>query len=112
MTKPKAEKGREIKMKIIKITESLIKFDNGTEITFSHDQDCCEQVYADFNSLKDQDIKKKTFKEIKIRGVRGSGFRLNEYFIPCYNEQNGYYSSKYSDLPRPKLLKVEDFVRG
>lgn len=79
-------------MKILKITSEQIEFDDGTTITHHHEQDCCESVYADFESLKDQDIKEKDFKEIKIEGVKGSGFRLNGYFIPCYNEQNGYYS--------------------
>ena len=38
-------------MKILKITESSIEFDNGKEITFDHDQDCCEFNYADFEQL-------------------------------------------------------------
>ena len=79
-------------MKIIKITDEAITFNDGTEITHNHDQDCCENVYADFRSLKDQDIKQKEIKRISIVGVKDAGFRLNGYFIPCYNSQNGYYS--------------------
>lgn len=82
-----------ISIKVIKITEEYIEFDDGTKITDNHEQDCCENVYANFKALKDQGIKEKEFKKIKIDGVKNSGFKLNGYFIPCYNEQNGYYAS-------------------
>lgn len=44
------------------------------------------------------------FKEINIEKVPGSGFRLNGYFVACYNIQNGHYRS---DL---KLLITENNV--
>ncbi len=92
---------------------SLVVSDNGLkivtdegdiELSDHHYQDCCESVYADWsvaenyvNQLKDK------FGEIEIRGVAEDGFiiafggyyatSLSKIFIPCYNSQNGYYSS-------------------
>lgn len=57
-----------------------------------HDQDWCEHVYADWSSLEDTDFYDRKFSEIVIEGVENAGFRINGYFIACYNEQNGYYS--------------------
>lgn len=101
-------------MKIIKI-ENRITFDDGTTITDYHSQDCCESVYADWKQLEDTDIKEKEFRKIKIEGVKGSGFRLNGYFVPCYNSQNGYYGSDLTlEIKHPDKKKEEidisDFV--
>lgn len=38
-------------MRILKITGYAIEFDNGKDISFEHDQDCCENNYADFEQL-------------------------------------------------------------
>ena len=35
-------------MRILNVTDCSIKFDNGKEINFDHDQDCCDFNYADF----------------------------------------------------------------
>ena len=43
-------------MKVVKIDEEKIVFDNDTYITFSHNQDCCEYNYADFIQLRDTGI--------------------------------------------------------
>lgn len=81
-------------MKIKEILEYQLLFDNGTMIEAYHDQDCCEHVYADFAALKDTPAMSFDFQELKIEGVPDKGFRLNEFFVPCYNEQNGYYSDE------------------
>lgn len=85
-------------MKIVKIDSDGLLFDNGVVISDFHDQDCCEHVYADWKALKDQPVMDEEFNDIVIEKVAGSGFRLiaankNAYFVPCYNCQNGYYSS-------------------
>lgn len=98
-------------MKIKEIKEDKIIFDNGYELEHYHEQDCCEHVYADFEILKDYNVSTKTGKTIDIKeidfreslvelieGVKGQGFNMlskieEKFFVPCYNEQNGYYSS-------------------
>lgn len=63
-----------------------------------HQQECCENVYADFESadwwLFDED-KYENVKELSksIEIVEGSGFRIGGVFVPCYDSQNGYYSN-------------------
>jgi len=74
-----------------------ILFDNGYLLISHHDQDCCESVYADWGHLANEvGIMEDDFSELKIeykkngiviRGRRG-------YFLPCYNEQNGYYNDR------------------
>lgn len=98
-------------MKIKEIKEDRIIFDNKYELECYHEQDCCEHVYADFGVLKDYNVSTKTGKTINIKeidfkenllelieGMKGQGFNIlskigEKFFIPCYNEQNGYYSS-------------------
>ncbi len=102
-------------MKVKKITEAGIVFDNGIRINDHHDQDCCEHVYADWKQI-DDDFKDKELDEIKIEGVKNSGFRLNGYFVPCYNEQNGYYGDDlrleitYPDNRAKKVIDITEFV--
>lgn len=105
-------------MKISKVTEKAIVFDNGNEITYDHNPDCCEWNYADFSILIPQTINYNyNFNENLIfKSVEGAGFKFGSeghwIFIPCYSEQNGYYSSDidiyYNDK---KVLSFEaEFV--
>ena len=106
-------------MKIANITDEIITFDNGAMLTFEHDQDCCERVYADFEYLqiipeiKDVEFSPpaETLTEL-IRVVDDLGFLLmgekcryadgsrRKYLVPCYNEQNGYYSDNLTLIYR------------
>lgn len=72
-----------------------IEFSDGSALIDEHEQDCCENVYADFSNL-DSDIKSYDFKgTIKIEKAK-NGFKFGDsrrwFFVPCYNVQNGYYS--------------------
>ena len=98
-------------MKIIQITDERILFDNGYILNYYHEQDCCEHVYADFKILNTYNLSTKTGKEINIKeidfeediqhlieGIKDAGFNMiskigEKFFVPCYNEQNGYYGS-------------------
>ena len=80
-------------MKVVKRDGDSIKYDNGTTITYYHEQDCCENVYADWSALDDTGFDDNIINEIEIEKVEGSGFIINGYFVPCYDEQNGFYSS-------------------
>lgn len=104
-------------MRIESITDDKIKFDNGSEITFDHSQNCCEYNYADFLYLVDESglfdyefDKNLDFEEV-LSG--DCGFRFGNkngrmFFVPCYSEQNGYYSFDLDIYYNDKLeLTVE-----
>lgn len=85
-------------MWILNITEYAIDFDNGKKITFDHDQDCYEINYADFEQL-DSLAREVDFSEPLVFESCEYGFRfgnqpINMFFVPCYSEQNGYYSNE------------------
>ena len=99
-------------MKIKNITHEYIEFTNDKKLTYHHDQDCCEYNYADFPILRTYNLSVKTGKTIDIfdvefpdtlaelfaGGVAEGGFNIRSnsgdlFFIPCYSEQNGYYST-------------------
>lgn len=99
-------------MKIKQIKGYEIIFDNGYILDSFHDRSCCEDVYADFEVLKTYNVSTKTGKNINIKDiefeenlekimerVEDAGFNLiskigEKFFIPCYNDNNGYYSDK------------------
>lgn len=56
-------------MKIEEIKEDKIMFDNGYELEYYHEQDCCEHVYADFEVLKHYNVSTKTGKTINIKEI-------------------------------------------
>lgn len=90
-------------MKIKEITSEHILFNNGTQIESYHDQDCCEHVYADFEQLLTTTIMDEEFTNEdlqQIRPIEDAGLKLKTYLIPCYNEQNGYYSSDLTLIVR------------
>lgn len=98
-------------MKINKIFNESLNFDNGLEIYSSHDQDCCEHHYAAFSALTAYNLNTVTGETVNILDVefdeniedhiqlvKDMGFNLiakdgSRYFVPCYAENNGYYNS-------------------
>ena len=83
-------------MKIKRVDDFEIVFDDGQEITFDHYQDCCEANYAAFDEIDDLAYEH-DFKYLKFEPVECAGFRFGDdelmVFVPCYSSQNGYYSS-------------------
>lgn len=85
-------------MKIKYINEDSIQFDNGTALTYDHDQDCCENNYADFKQIEKSALDIEFDERLLFEEVEGKGFRFGcvgtpMFFIPCYSCQNGYYST-------------------
>lgn len=85
-------------VKITSITDEAIEFSDGSRITFDHEQDCCEWNYADFEQLDDL-ARAYTFQlPLRFEAIKGSGFRFGDsrrmFFVPCYSEQNGYYTDE------------------
>ena len=85
-------------MKIKEITDMAIIFDNENTITFDHIPDCCEYNYADFEQI--DDIAQNTefdenlvFEEVKDTGFRFGNTNGRMFFVPCYSDQNGYYTN-------------------
>lgn len=119
-------------MKIVSITDEEIKFDNGYILQYYHEQDCCENVYADFSVLKNYNVSTVTGKNIDIKeidfeenldnlvqGIEGQGFNMiskieEKFFVPCYNEQNGYYSSNLKLILKKEqcqeTMNIMDFI--
>ena len=83
-------------MRISKVDEYSIRFDNGNFICFFHERDCCENNYADFSQLEDLAFETDFEENLVFERVNGSGFRFGSggkmFFVPCYSDQNGYYS--------------------
>ena len=109
-------------MKIKNVTDSAIIFDNGNMITYNHIQECCEDNYADFSILDENNINYSfDFNEdLSFKLIDGSGFmfgsadehnNMHWIFIPCYSCQNGYYTSEidiyYSSNKRVLNLSCE-----
>lgn len=105
-------------MRIRTVTDDAIYFDNDNYITFKHEQDCCETNYADFRSTVTPDnvYYYHDFDEnLFFTKVDGMGFVFGDkeakIFVPCYSEQNGYYSSDIDIFYYKKVLNLEaEFV--
>lgn len=105
--------------KIITTEENLIEFSDGTRITCDHEQDCCEQNYADCDQLDDLALGYNfNTSKLVFERVDGSGFRFGDrpermFFVPCYSVQNGYYSCDIDVYLNGKLqinLECEEVV--
>lgn len=96
-----------MKNRIIDNDEGVV-LSNGIRVWTYHDQDCCENVYADWEALDDTTFADETFTDVIIEKVPYSGFRINGYFVPCYNQQNGYYSDELTlFIKYPDGRKIE-----
>lgn len=97
-------------MKIKRITEDEIEFDDGSYVYSCYSQCCCENNYADFEYLltystfphspKAKSVFDLEFdSRLHLKEDEGCGFRFrdkvgNWLCVPCYSEQNGWYSSE------------------
>ena len=83
---------------ITNVNDNFIEFSDGSRITYDHDQDCCEDNYADFKQLEDYAHKHKFYLPLRFEAVENAGFRFGDcrmmFFIPCYSDQNGYYTDQ------------------
>ena len=104
-------------MKIKKVTEGYIEFDNAKRITFDHCQECCECNYADFSVLSPNTVNiHHDFEEpLTFKLIEGIGFSFGNpghmIFIPCYSDQNGYYTNEvdiYFDDERVLTVEAEN----
>lgn len=100
-------------MKIKSIDDGAITFDNGMDITFDHVPDCCEYNYAAFEEIDDLAKSFEFSENLIFESVDDCGFRFgnnphNMVFVPCYSNQNGYYSDDVDIYYNDKqVLNVE-----
>lgn len=86
-------------MRIVRVNDNnTLVFDTGDSIYSNHQQECCEYNYPDFTQLEDQAFQTDFSEDLTFEEVEGAGFRFGSvgtpmFFVPCYSEQNGYYSS-------------------
>jgi hypothetical protein len=127
-------------LKDVVITEDALQLtignweDKKIKISHYHEQDCCESVYVDWSYVKDtsfgrlQALIRKQLHRLTIKGVNETGvlFRLS-YFVdgvageqphvesfawlaPCYNDQNGYYSSELDLVVNGSVIPISSYV--
>lgn len=87
-------------MKVIVSEEGTLKFDNGLVLESSHEQNCCEINYLDFEQLPvGTELPTMTAKEFaKAIKIGDDGFSIKDIdgipkWVQARSEQNGYYSS-------------------
>ena len=125
-------KDKEIKLnsttQIVSFCKGAFTFSNGKILTLidEHEQDCCENVYADWSTLplQQDQFMNKDIDSIEIKGVEELGFLIifknkdnvvDKAMINCHNEQNGYYSNelkliiKYNG--KETTADISDFVK-
>lgn len=86
-----------------------ILFSDDTMLVTTHEQECCEHTYADFEQLEDE-AKSYSFDCISIERCEGGfrfGDRKRKFFVPCYSYQNGYYSNKIEVFILEKGVKYD-----
>lgn len=91
-------------LKVIKVDQYGIEFDNGVKLYSNHEQDCCEHHYLSFDNITlsdfeglEFDISDNTF----FNRIEGYGIELvpihgHSIKIAGYASNNGYYSSNLS----------------
>lgn len=119
-------------MKIVKIGkdclyDQYIEFDNGETLSYYHDQECCEQVFADFGNMQVMGVQPENFvyaheldffEDVldSIVPIEDLGFYLVSkqgicILVSCYNRQFGYYSDDLTLCYRGKALDISKCVQ-
>ena len=90
------------KVKVIKIDQESIEFDNGAILSSDHRQDCCENHYllfehitlSDFDGLEFDLTNDNFFKRIEGYGIELIPVHGHSVKVPGYGHNNGYYSDQ------------------
>lgn len=88
-------------VKVVKITEQYIQFDDGAMLYSNHDQECCESHYLSFQHLTLGDFEGLEFDisgDDFFEKIPGYGIALLPIYghpvrIPGYSYNNGFYSN-------------------
>lgn len=106
-----------MKSKIARISSDCIVFENGAVLSSSHDSDCCEHHWLDFNYAKEEDFKDlefdlsgdEFFKKIEDYGIELVPIQGHSIKIPGYGSNNGYYSTELTLVLEGKDFKTRTF---
>lgn len=89
-------------VKVIAVTEDLLRFDDGSVLSSDHDQDCCESHYLSFADLSLKDFEGLEFdlstsvpffEKVEDYGIRLLPTNGQPISVPGYGYNNGYYSA-------------------
>lgn len=94
-------------IQINEVTVDSIIFSDGSELIYKHEQDCCENNYADFGQIDDLALSYSFKTPLKFE-LCDEGFRFGDgqkwVFVPCYSDQNGYYSNELDIIYNNELI--------
>jgi hypothetical protein len=88
-------------IKITKIENEQLEFDDGTKLYSHHDQDCCESHYLSFEHITLGEVAELEFdfsnddffKKIDGYGIELIPVKGHPVRVPGYGYNNGYYGS-------------------
>ncbi len=82
------------------VDKDVLRFDDGSELSSDHDQDCCEHHYLDFSGQSvsdfeglDFDFSSDFFEKVDDYGIRLLPVNGHPVSVPGYGHNNGYYSA-------------------
>jgi len=88
-------------VKVVKVDQYSMVFDDGTELSSSHEQDCCENHYLSFEHITLEEVedlrfdltKDDFFEKIEDYGIALKPLNGHPVRIPGYGFNNGYYGT-------------------
>lgn len=91
-------------LKVIKVSQESIEFEDGIKLYSEHDKDCCEEHWLsfehltmdDFEGLKFNLTNDKFFNRIVGYGIELVPIEGHSIRVPGYGSNNGYYSDSLS----------------
>ena len=102
-------------LKVLKVENDEILFENGVRLYSNHDQDCCESHYLSMDNLTIEDFEglefdltnDNFFKRIEDYGIELVPIKGHSVKIPGYASNNGYYSNQLDLI----LTDGKDFTK-
>lgn len=88
------------KLKVVRVLDESIEFENDIELCSEHERDCCEHHWLSFNDLTLEDFEglefdltdDSFFKRIEGYGIELIPIHGYSVKVPGYGSNNGYYS--------------------
>ena len=102
-------------LKVIRINNDEVEFENGVKLYSNHESDCCESHYLSMSDLTIEDFEglrfdltnDNFFKRIDDYGIELIPTNGHSVKIPGYGSNNGYYSSQLDLI----LTNGNDFTK-